>query len=256
LKIVSLVSGFTETLFEIDAKDQVVGVSTYCSRYVKDLKAVVVGDYLSVDKQQLRALKPDLVLLTTGIQEKLAAQLKNEGFTVFVLPLAKSINGIWENIITLGGLAGKLNEAKQLVHKQQVKLCHLQAQNGFKHEPVYVELWLGRNLRTIGGLSFIDDLVYFAGGKNVFSEICESYITPDLKAVQMLKPMTAIFFQEPDFPIDVSEVLRSRRWNWFEKIIHSETTKGRNIIHDGPSILDTIFWLSEQLNRSSTQKLC
>ncbi|MGJ8454541.1 helical backbone metal receptor [Pseudothermotoga sp. U03pept] len=256
MRIVSLVSGFTETLFEIDAKDQVVGVSTYCSRYVKDLQAVVVGDYLSVDKQQLRTLKPDLVLLTTGVQEKLAAQLKREGFTIFVLPLAKSISGIWENIITLGGLTGKLKEAKELVHKQQMKLCNLQEQNDFNHEPIYVELWLGRYLRTIGGLSFIDDLVYFAGGKNIFSDLCESYITPDLKAVEMLKPKTAIFFQEPDFPIDPSEILRSRKWNWFQKIIHSGITKGRNIIHDGPSILDTIFWLSEQLHETQTQRLC
>ncbi|MEJ5228511.1 MAG: helical backbone metal receptor [Pseudothermotoga sp.] len=248
MRIVSLVSGFTEALFEIGAGEEVVGVSSYCSRYVKDLQATIVGDYLSVNMEKLKSLKPDLILLTTGIQERLAKRLKREGFEIFVLPLPKSINGIWENIITLGGLVGKLNQAKELVYKQQRRLLDLERQNDLHHEPLYVELWLGRDLRTAGGLSFIDDLVYFAGGKNIFSDRCESYIKVDLKAVEMIKPKIAIFFQEPDFPVDVSKLLHSRKWNWFEKIVHSDIQKGRNIIHDGPSILETILWLNKQLN--------
>lgn len=247
MRIVSMVSGFTEVLFEIGAGDQVVGVSKYCSRYVKDLKAEVVGDYIFVDERKLRNLNPDLILLTSGIQERLSEELKKEGFPVFVLPLPRSINGIWENIISLGGLTGKLKEAKEMVYHHQEKLWHLGSLRKKQHQSVYVELWLGKHVRTIGGLTFIDDIIYFSGGKNIFSSRCESYIEPDLEVVEIIKPEFGIFFHEPDFPVDVEELLKTRNWNWFKKVIKMNIERGKNIIHDGPSVIETIAWLSNQL---------
>ena len=71
-RVVSLVSAATETVAELGGRELLVGVSPYCSRYVAGLSAPVVGDYLRADVAALRALAPDLVLFTSGVQLPLA----------------------------------------------------------------------------------------------------------------------------------------------------------------------------------------
>ena len=53
-RVISLVSAATETLFAMGCGNRVVGVSCYCERYVPDLKAPVVGDYLKTETKDCR----------------------------------------------------------------------------------------------------------------------------------------------------------------------------------------------------------
>ncbi|MCS7174154.1 helical backbone metal receptor [Pseudothermotoga sp.] len=245
-RIVSLVAGFTETIFELGCGDKVVGVSSYCPRYVKNLNVEIVGDYLNVDETKLSFLKPDVVLLTTGVQRELARKLHRKNYPVFVLPLPKSINGVWENVLTLGGLLKEVKKAKDLVLKwQKAFVCDA----SLKREKlsVYVELWLGKHVRTIGGLSFVNDLVEYAGLKNIFGDVAESFFIPDFEKVRSMKPEILVFFYEPDFPIEPQKLIERRGWNWPFKLIESTVEPEKNLIHDGPSMMRTIQWLRQKI---------
>lgn len=245
-RIVSLVSGFTEAIFEMGCGDRVVGVSSYCSRYVEGLKAEIVGDYLTVDEAKLSSLRPDAVLLTTGVQSELARELHRKGYPVFVLPLPRSINGVWENVVLLGGLLKEIKRAKELVFDwQRMFLCDLKIRG--ERPSTYVELWLGKHVRTVGGLSFVNDLVEYAGLKNIFGDVAESFFVPDLEKVSSMKPQVLIFFYEPDFPIEPRKLVETRGWNWPMKLIESTVEPGKNLIHDGPSMMRTIRWLRQRV---------
>jgi iron complex transport system substrate-binding protein len=245
-RIVSLVSGFTETIFEMGHGERVVGVSEYCSRYVKDLRAEVVGDYLKVDLSKLKSLKPDLVLSTTGVQMKLALELSREGLPMYVLPLPKSINGVWENVLLIGGLLNDVRSARELVLKWQ--RIFLNGRETLSERPsAYVELWLGKHVRTVGGLSFVNDLIEYAGLRNIFGDVNKGFFVPPLKEVLRRRPQLIIFFYEPDFLIDPRRIVESRGWDWDFKLIESTVEAGRNLIHDGPSMMRTIQWLREQI---------
>lgn len=245
-RIVSLVSGFTEVIFEMGCGDRVVGVSSYCSRYVKNLRAEIVGDYLTVDESKLSSLKPDVVLLTTGVQSELARKLHRKGYPVFVLPLPKSINGVWENVVLLGGLLREVKRAKELVLDWQ-RIFLYDLRTNAEKPSVYVELWLGKHVRTVGGLSFVNDLVEYAGLKNIFGDVAESFFVPNLEKVSSMKPEVLIFFYEPDFPIEPRKLVERRGWNWPMKLIESTVEPGKNLIHDGPSMVRTIQWLRQQV---------
>ncbi|MGE0032895.1 MAG: helical backbone metal receptor [Pseudothermotoga sp.] len=245
-RIVSLVSGFTETIFEMGHGERVVGVSKYCSRYVIHPSAEVVGDYLTVDLSKLKSLRPDLVLLTTGVQMQLALHLLQEGLPVYVLPLPKSINGVWENVMLIGGLLNDVRSARELVLKWQE--VFLNGRETHAERPsAYVELWFGEHVRTVGSLSFVNDLEEYAGLKNIFSDVVESFFVPPLKEVRRRRPRFIIFFHEPDFPVDPYRIVGSRGWDWEAKLIESTVEAGKNLIHDGPSMMRTIQWLREQI---------
>ncbi|WP_299025767.1 helical backbone metal receptor [uncultured Thermanaerothrix sp.] len=249
-RIVSLVSGLTETLFALGCGERVVGVSTYCRRYVSDLQAEVVGDYLRVDLERLQEVRPDLILLTTGVQRQLAQRLLRQGWPVFVLPLPNSVYGIWENIVMLGGLVGAVQPARDLVARWQACFADLAAR-AFQPRPrVYAELWFGPHPRTPGALTFIHDLIEVAGGQNLFGARPAGYLSLDLAAVVQQKPQVWLLFSEPEYPIDPAVLLRARGWDVLlpdMRIVISTVQRGENLIHDGPSMMETAVWLQARL---------
>jgi ABC-type Fe3+-hydroxamate transport system substrate-binding protein len=246
--VISFVSSATETLFELGCGDSVIGVTPYCRRYVQGLSAPVVGDYLRADIEQLRALEPDLILVTSGIQATLGKRLAEAGLPVYALPLPVSRFGILENQITLGGLMHCVGEARALSTRMEAGFAELCTTVPSHRPTVFTEMWCGRHLRGIGGLSFIHDLVALAGGTASPMIRSEAYPVPDLEAVAARRPEVILLFQEPEFPVDAAALVAKRGWTWGPRVISSDITKGRNIIHDGPSYLATARWLREQLH--------
>ncbi|MDP1831100.1 MAG: helical backbone metal receptor [Geothrix sp.] len=246
-RVISFVSSATETLFALGCGDSVVGVTPYCERYVENLAAPIVGDYLKADITSLRALGPDLILVTSGIQAAFGKRMAAAGLPVHALPLPASRFGILENQIILGGLMHRVAEARALCSRMEAGFAHLIATPATHRPKVFIEMWCGRHLRGIGGLSFIHDLIELAGGVPVPAVASEAYPVPDLDAVAALEPEVILFFQEPEFPVDGAALIAERGWTWGPRIIASDITKGRNIIHDGPSYLDTARWLRQRL---------
>ena len=245
-RIVSLVSGLTEAIFEIGYGAQVVGVSSYCSRYVKNLSAPVVGDYLVVDEEKLKRLEPDLVLTTTGVQRTLGKKLSEHGFPVYTFLLPNSLNGILENVITLGGLADELDSARALAQRWRRFLLDLKPASLSSRIRVYAECWFGKHTRMVGGFTFINDLLESAGCENIFGNTRYGYLELDIEEAARRQPDLMILFTEPEYPVETSELLEQRGWQGLP-VIESKVTRGMNIIHDGPSMMETAKWLKEQL---------
>jgi iron complex transport system substrate-binding protein len=141
----------------------------------------------------------------------------------------------------------RVAEARELGTRMEAGFARLIASAPSHRPTVFIEMWCGRHLRGVGGLSFIHDLVELAGGVAVPRVRSEAYPRPDLDAVAALRPEVILFFDEPEFPVDGAALIVQRGWDWGPRLINSDITKGRNIIHDGPSYLDTAWWLREQL---------
>ena len=249
-RIVSLVSAATETVALLGGLDRLVGVSPYCSRYVPDLAAPVVGDYLKADLEALRALAPDLLLFTAGVQLPLARRCAAAGLPAYAVPIPASRFGILENIVTVGGLVGAIAPARVLVDRMDADFERLRAACWSARPRVYVELWFGHHPRTSGGRTFVQDLIELAGGRNIFESSPQGYLPLDLPAVAAAKPDVALFFSEPEHPVDPGRLLAERGWDapGGPRVIASTVDRGRNLIHDGPSFADTAHWLAGQMH--------
>ena len=247
-RVISLVSAATETLFAMGGGNRVVGVSCYCARYVPDLKASVVGDYLKIDQSLFTELAPDLILVTTGLQRNLGLKIANKGLPVYALPLPNSFYGILENTVTIGALMNEMQEGRHLCLKMETEAAKIRNRNLGPRPNVYVELWFGRHMRTIGGYTYIDDLVTIAGGDPIFAERRAGYFIPDLAEVERLRPDLFLLFSELEYPIASKELLSERGWDRSlkPKIVESTVTRGQNLIQEGPSFLETATWLQNQ----------
>jgi ABC-type Fe3+-hydroxamate transport system substrate-binding protein len=249
-RIVSLVSAATETVAQLGGLDRLVGVSPYCSRYVPGLSAPVVGDYVKADIDALRALTPDLLLFTGGVQLPLARRCAAAGLPAYVLPIPASRFGILENIVTVGALLDAVEPARALVNRMAAGCEWLRATRPAVRPSVYVELWFGRHPRTSGGRTFVHDLIELTGGRNIFSSSPQAYLPLDIPAATAAKPDVALFFSEPEYPVDPQQLLAQRGWDTAggPRVIVSTVERGQNLIHDGPSFVDTARWLARQMH--------
>ena len=248
-RIVSLSSGFTESLFEMGYDAQVVGVSCYCSRYVPNLSAPAVGDYLFVDEDHLKTLEPDLILTTTGIQSTLGKKLSEHGFPVYPLPLPNNLHGILENVMTLGALTDEMDSARALAQRWSRFFLDLKTDSPTPKPRVYAECWFGKHVRMIGGFTFINDILEAAGCENIFANQRHGYLPLDTSAVELLHPDILILFTEPEYPVNAQALLNERGWSL--PVVESNVTRGTNLIHDGPSMMETAAWLKEQIPQAT-----
>lgn len=251
-RIVSLASGFTEALVHMGYSDSIAGISSWCPNFVPNLKVPIIGDYLSVNEESLRAVEADLLLITTGVQRGLARKLLKQGIPVYVLPLPNSLHGILENVLVLGALVDDMPAARALVRKWDRFFLGLQADSLSPKPRIYTELWFGKHARTIGGLTFVNDLVEAAGGENIFGHIRKGYLPLDFDAVQAMKPDVFLLYSEPQYPIDASALQAERGWDF--PIIRADIQPRHNLIHDGPSMMDTAQWLRDSIQENWSKK--
>jgi ABC-type Fe3+-hydroxamate transport system substrate-binding protein len=245
VRIVSLVSSATETLFALGLGERVVGVTPWCACYVPGLGAPVVAEYVKGEVDAVAAARPDLVVATDGVQLPLAHRLAAAGLPVVVLPVPQSRFGILENTVALGALVDRLAEARALCDRVERECAALAASAPSPRPRAYAELWFGRHVRRPGGRAFVHDILELAGLEPIHGHRADAYEVPDLDEVSRLAPEWVIVYSEPEYPREARALAAERGWDraFAPRTVDSTQHRGRSVIHDGPSFVETARWL-------------
>ncbi|MFN3741068.1 MAG: ABC transporter substrate-binding protein [Anaerolineales bacterium] len=250
-RIVSLASDLTEALVQMGYGEAIAGISSWCPNFAPNLNVPIVGDYLRVEEEKLHVVRPDLILLTSGVQRGLAHKLHRQGWPVYVLPLPNSLHGVFENIIALGALVDDMPAARRLIRRWQERFSELAAAAPNPRPRVYAEIWFGKHVRMVGGLTFIHDLIEAAGGENIFGDVRKGYLGLDLAEVVRRKPDIFLLYSEPEFPVQAIDLQRERGWHY--QTIQADISPPHNIIHNGPSMMKAAEWLHGELRQRTTR---
>jgi ABC-type Fe3+-hydroxamate transport system substrate-binding protein len=248
-RIVCLVSSATETLFSLGCGERVVGVTPWCACYVPGLAAPVVAEYVKGDPEAVAAARPDLVLATDGVQLPLARRLAAAGLPVLVLPVPQSRFGILENTVALGALVDRLGEARALTDRIERDCAELVRTAPSRRPRAYAELWFGRHVRRPGGRAFVHDILSLAGFEPLHGRRSDAYEVPELDEVGRLAPEWVLVYSEPEYPRDAAAIVAERGWDhaFGPRAVDSTQERGRSLIHDGLSFVETARWLRSML---------
>lgn len=175
-RIISLVPSITEIVFALGKESLLVGNTIYCD-YPEEAKQIYkVGDFSSPSIEKILKKKPSLVLVTLPEQKNVVEELKKYKIPVFT-SRPKSVDSVLNEIIEIGKLIDAYDEANILVIALKNKLKEIADKNPniIDSPKVYVEI-SATPIMTIGNLSYINDLIRYAGAKNVFADIDREYI--------------------------------------------------------------------------------
>jgi cobalamin transport system substrate-binding protein len=177
LRIVSLAPNITEMLFVLGVQDCLVG-RTDCCDYPPAAKNIEsVGGLGIANIEKLLSLKPDLLITPNKPDKEVDKLLSRAGIRLLVVQ-APSVQGMLDELLEIGQTVGKPELAKTIIAEMQAELdivAQLYKDTDYDLLPrVFIEI-SNDPLITVGGRSFISDVVVRAGGVNVAAEVSEPY---------------------------------------------------------------------------------
>ncbi|MEN6429624.1 MAG: ABC transporter substrate-binding protein [Coriobacteriales bacterium] len=176
-RIVSLAPGNTEIVYSLGILDRVVGVTTY-DDYPPEVASVEkVGDFVTPNLEAIAAARPDLILVTTGVQADVIDKLESTGAAVVAID-PQSLDGLYASIATVGAVTGESDAAAEVVRGMKDELAVLQEAIDASPVTCFVEL-AQDPLFTAGSGTLINDLIEQAGGENVVTD--EGYVAYSLE---------------------------------------------------------------------------
>ncbi|MFL7794299.1 MAG: ABC transporter substrate-binding protein [Anaerolineae bacterium] len=185
-RIISLAPNHTEILYALGLGDRVVGVTEYCNYPPEAAEKTKVGDFVTIDLEQVVGLEPDLVLATTMHMVETVPALQEQGIAVFVLD-PQSASAVMDEIQKIGQVTGREEAAQALIADMQSRIDAVQER--VKDAPRPKVFWeLGPELFTSGPGSFINDLIVLAGGENVAADADSPWPQLSVEAIVLKDP--------------------------------------------------------------------
>lgn len=215
-RIVSLAPSNTEILFALGAGDQVVGRDEF-SNYPAEAVSIpsVGGSMGNYNFEQIAALKPDMVLASSLNTPEQVNALEQLGLTVYLLPNPNDLDGLYQNLATIGSLAGKESQADELVTslKNRVEAVESAISAVGTKPVVFYELdgsdpaqpW------TTGPGTFLANLIGMAGGINAGDDLGSDFAQISLESL-LVKDPDLIILGDSNYGVDASQVAARQGW--------------------------------------------
>jgi ABC-type Fe3+-hydroxamate transport system substrate-binding protein len=164
-RIISLVPSQTEFLFDLGLNTEIIGVTRYCVYpETKCQNRIKVGGTKKVDFDLIFALLPDLIIANKEENTQEDIERLQEIFPVWVSDI-NNLNDAFDMMASLGEITDKSLEAKEIIFKIKKSFHDYSSE----HTDVKVAYFIWRKPYMVaGGDTFINNMLFYAGYKNVF----------------------------------------------------------------------------------------
>ena len=175
-RVVSLAPSVTEIIYQVEAKDKLVGCTSFCT-IAKGDKIPEVGSTVDVNIEALFALQPDLVLAMKLTKTQDIEAMKKLGIRVEVMESPKNFEEICMQTLHIAKLIGAQDKAQEEVKKarEKVEEIKLLAQKNTNNK---IFFQLGANpVFTVLENTFMNDYITLCNGENIASGLTKGTIT-------------------------------------------------------------------------------
>src|SRR3989338_8247348 len=109
-RIISLAPSNTEILYALGADDRLIACTRYCDFPEEAKKKPRIGGWLDINDELVKSYRPDLILTSTFVQNKITGRYKKSKMNIVSL-MPTTLNGVFESISKIGKLIEKEQEA-------------------------------------------------------------------------------------------------------------------------------------------------
>ncbi len=192
-RLVSVLPGITEILFELGLGDRIVGVSRFCHYPPETENIPKIGGYLDLNFEAIIRLRPDLVLLpaeNTDLQNRLA------DFGIKTLAVDQSsFEGMLDSFEKIDQICrGNSDRGRALRSKMEEKLRTIAVRSVDRKPSVMISLDRVRggqgiqNVYIAGNNPFYQKIIELAGGRNAASFMTAAVPIVSPEGIRQLNP--------------------------------------------------------------------
>jgi iron complex transport system substrate-binding protein len=186
-RIVALVPSLTEIIFALGGGDRMVGATRFANHPPEAAELPRVGSYPRPDLERILALEPDLVLATKdGNPPETVHRLDALGVAAYVVNPA-NLEQLFDTIRRIGGILGASETAEAMIRDFRNRLAAVRDHwRGRDRTRVFMQIGTDP-LVTVGGDTFLNELMETAGGENVMADR-DAYPMVSVEPVVALRP--------------------------------------------------------------------
>lgn len=176
MRIVSLAPSITKNIYYLDAQNQIIGCTNYCTEALND-NVEVIASAVKVNIEKTVSLLPDLVLATTITDSETIEMFKKFDIKVAVFPTPQSFSEICDQFLLLGKLLGKEENAQKIVDESKAKIESFSTKNILQNSSKIFFQIGAKPLFTVLPNTFMNDYISFVGSKNIAEGMSQGTIT-------------------------------------------------------------------------------
>lgn len=255
-RAISLAPSLTEMIFAIGAGDRLVGVTTYCD-FPPEAQAIQkVSDTQTPNIENIVALNPEVVLVTTASQlEAFMKTLEEQGIAVYVTN-PTNLDGVFRNLVQLGDLFEQTERAEDLALSLSRRVSYVTHQTSYQRPPAAVQRERPRvffqisnePLFTIGKDSFLTEIVESAGGVLVTKNVATAYPKLSKETALALNPGVIILSDSEDNR-EPNDVFRNSPAVKNGRVIRVNPDL---ISRPGPRLIDALEQIARELQQNES----
>lgn len=175
MKVVCLNSAVSEMLGDLGLLDRVVATDTYSPLYVPALAGLPQFDLMTPDVEQIAALEPDLVIITSmsfADGTNPYQPLIDMGVCVAVVPSSGTIADVQADILFVSQMFGQEEAGQALINAMQAKIDEIAAIGATitDKKGVFFEIGALPYLYSFGTGTFLDEMITIIGAQNVMGD--------------------------------------------------------------------------------------
>jgi iron complex transport system substrate-binding protein len=260
-RIVSLAPSCTEILFALGLGHKVVGVDEYSDyppevvERVETGNLTIVGSFAEISVETVVGLKPDLILATGGVQRTVVENLEGLGQTVVVLyPYGRGFEGTLADISLVGKATGQIDAAETLVDEMKRRAQEIVDKTKNAPRPrVYVEYFFDGGYWSYGGGSDVNELIFMAGGINVFAGFASAYLSTSTEEILKANPEVIIISKGAmaiSCGLTPEEIKRRPGWDKIYAVQNDQVYEIEEsiLVRPGPRVVDALEALAKLLH--------
>jgi iron complex transport system substrate-binding protein len=195
-RIVSLAPNLTETVYALGLQDHLVGDTEYCDYPPEAQKKQKVGGTINPSIEEVAALRPDVVLMTSINRFETERALDNLNIPVYATD-PHNVQEILSSTIKLADALGVAQNGVTLAGELQQRLSDLQQRIGeLAPRRVLFVVWT-EPLISVGKNTFIADALRKAGAVSIV-ETTQDWPKVSLEEVVRLQPEFLVFTTQND----------------------------------------------------------
>ena len=250
-KIVAVTAANVEVLYALGAGDTLVGRGEWCNYPPEALEVTSVESGYNTNIEQIIALEPDLVIMSTMAQDQWD-QLDAAGIPVLVID-AQDIAGVYESIRLIGAVVDKDEEAEKLVADMEAAFAELTVSES-TGKTVYFEISaLEWGLWAAGPGTFMDEIGQMLGLTNIFSDVDSAWVQISQEQVIERNPdyIVTTSMYGGDDESTVAEILGREGWGDIEAVKNGNVFSADNdqMTRPGPRLVEAAQALAAFLNK-------
>lgn len=250
-RILCLAPSLTETVYELGARDLVVGVTDY-TEFPREARAKPsVGGLVDPSMEKIVALEPDLVLMAAHLNhEETIQQLEDLSLPVFVVD-PQGLAGILKMVQSVGDAINRGVEARNLVTQLSEKRdAVLSRVKGLPRPKILVVIWYDPVL-TAGSKAFISDVIAAAGGDSVTADIPQAWPQVSMEEILRRSPDFLLLIKELHGGITLDALKAHAGWDRLDAVRNARVIYvDERMELPSPSVFDALEGLARALHLS------